>query len=77
MTIPGTPDDKTLGFENDLILKYRFSEWGNLESGYIFFNPTETLKEIQQTNSDNFNQFFYIQLTLTPNLFKQTNSPLK
>ncbi|HPJ61657.1 alginate export family protein [Lentimicrobium sp.] len=77
MTNPGTPDDKALGFENDLILKYRFSEWGNLESGYIFFNPTETLKEIQQTNSDNFNQFFYIQLTLTPNLFKQTNSPLK
>ena len=76
-TNPGTPDDKALGFENDLVLKYRFSDWGNLESGYIFFNQTETMKVIQQTGSDNFNQFFYVQLTLTPNLFKQTNSTSK
>ena len=69
-TNPGTPQEKGLGVENDLIVKYKFSEWGELEGGYCFFLPTETLKVIQNVTNDKFSQFFYLQLTLTPNIFK-------
>ncbi|NTW24896.1 MAG: alginate export family protein [Lentimicrobium sp.] len=74
---PSTPAEKELGFENDLILKFRFSEWGELESGYCFFVPTASLKTLQNVPNDKFSQFFYLQLTLTPNLFKQTPAPEK
>lgn len=74
---PLTPEDKNLGFENDLILSLRFSSWGMLEGGYCFFLPTESLKAIQKVEQDKFSQFFYLQLTLSPNLFKQTTSPEK
>ncbi|MBW6491513.1 MAG: alginate export family protein [Lentimicrobium sp.] len=76
-TNPQTPDDKKLGFENDLILNFRFSSWGNFEAGYCFFLPTESLKIIQNVSQDKFAQFFYLQLTLTPNLFSQKDSPEK
>ncbi len=65
-----TLKDKSLGKENDLTLKYKFSEWGNLEAGFAFFIHTKTLKKIQKTDSDNFNQFFYLQLLITPNILK-------
>lgn len=74
---PQTPEDKTLGFENDLILGFRFSSWGMLEGGYCFFLPTESLEAIQKVEQDKFSQYFYLQFTLTPNLFKQTTSPEK
>ncbi|HPG33432.1 MAG: alginate export family protein [Lentimicrobium sp.] len=73
-TNPATPNDKGLGVENDLILKYKFNEWGDLESGYCFFLPTQTLKTIQNVPDNKFSQFFYLQLTITPNIFKQ-NKP--
>lgn len=76
-TNPGTPSDKRLGVENDLILKYKFSEWGDLESGYCFFLPTETLKVIQNVEKDKFSQFFYLQLTITPTIFNQTTASEK
>lgn len=64
------PENK-LGFENDLILKYNFATWGVLEGGYCFFLPTETLTKIQKVNDDKFSHFFYVMVTLTPNLLKQ------
>jgi hypothetical protein len=70
-TNPTTPNDKNLGYENDLVLKYKFSDWGTLESGYLFYLPTESLKTIQSVANDKFSQFFYLQLTITPTLFKQ------
>ena len=69
-TNPGTPTDKNLGAENDLILKYRFSDWGSLESGYLFYLPTETLKSVQNVPNGKFSQFLYLQLLITPTLFK-------
>ncbi len=68
---PMTPKEKQLGFENDLILQYKFSSWGNIETGYAFFLPTGSLKTIQGGDSDNFNQFFYIQLLVSPAIFRQ------
>ncbi|PKP50946.1 MAG: hypothetical protein CVT92_13940 [Bacteroidetes bacterium HGW-Bacteroidetes-1] len=71
-----TPSDKALGFENDLLLRYRFSTWGNLEGGYSFMLPTETLKAVQNVPDNKFSQFFYLQLTLSTEIFRQTASPL-
>lgn len=76
-TNPATPKKAELGFENDMIFKYRFNEWGDLEGGYCFFLPTETLKSIQDVQDNRFSQFFYLQLTITPNVFKQTSTPEK
>ena len=70
-TNPSTPADKNLGYENDLILKYKFNDWGALEFGYMFFLPTESLKTIQNVPENKLSQFIYLQLTLTPTLFKQ------
>lgn len=76
-TNPATPDNKDLGFENDLVFKYKFNDWGELESGYCFYLPTASLKKLQNVPDEKFSQFFYLQLTLTPNLFKQTPTPEK
>jgi hypothetical protein len=70
-TNPTTPENKNLGFENDLVLKYKFKDWGAFESGYCFIVPAESLKTIQGTPVEKLQQFFYLQLTITPTLFKQ------
>jgi hypothetical protein len=70
-TNPSTPAEKNLGYENDLVLKYKFNDWAAMEAGYLFFLPTESLKTIQGVQDDKFSQFLYLQLTLTPELFKQ------
>lgn len=72
-----TPDDKNLGFENDLVIKYQFNNWGVLEVGYLFFLPSQTIKIIQGVNSASFQQFAYLQLILTPTLFRQTTHNIK
>ncbi len=66
-----TPDENNLGFENDLVMKYTFSEWGMLELGYLYLIPSKTLKTIQKVSDTDFAQFAYVQLTLTPVLFNQ------
>lgn len=70
-TNQGTPDNKNLGYENDLVLKYKLNDWGAFESGYAFFLPTTTLKAVQGVINDKFSHFLYLQLTLTPTLFRQ------
>lgn len=69
-TNPLTPSGKNLGYENDLVLKYRFSKIGALESGYSFVLPTENLKELQGIEKTKFSQFFYLMLTFTPTIYK-------
>jgi hypothetical protein len=68
---PSTPEKRELGFENDLVLKYKFNEWGAIEFGYLFILPTETLQTIQQVPESKFAQFAYLQITVTPVLFRQ------
>ncbi|MCF8373732.1 MAG: alginate export family protein [Bacteroidales bacterium] len=70
-TNPGTPENKNLGYENDLIVKYKFADWGTLEGGYLFFLPTESLKTIQSVQDAKYSQFVYLQLIITPVLVKQ------
>jgi hypothetical protein len=73
-TNPDTPDDKKLGYENDLLLKHQFSGWGAFEAGYSFFLPTSSLKTIQGVEDHKFSQFLYLQLTITPSLFNSSKS---
>ncbi|HKM94902.1 MAG TPA: alginate export family protein [Prolixibacteraceae bacterium] len=64
-----TPNNKNLGFENDLVAKYKFSDWGALEFGYLFIIPTESLKTINNIADNNLGQFLYLQLIISPKLF--------
>ncbi|UCG27916.1 MAG: alginate export family protein [Bacteroidales bacterium] len=66
-----TPDKKNLGFENELILKYDFNDWGSIKSEYIFYLPTESFKLLSGVPNGTFSQFFFVELTLRPTLFKQ------
>jgi hypothetical protein len=65
-----TSTDKNLGFENDFILKYKHSNFVNLELGYLFFVPTQNLEQIQRKENSDFSHFVYVQLTINPSLFK-------
>ncbi len=69
-----TPNKKNLGYENDLVLKHNFQDWGSLECGYAFFLPTRSLKSIQNVPETKHSQFFYLQLTLSPVLFRSNES---
>jgi len=66
-----TPNHKNLGYENELMLNYKFNDWGSIKSGYVFYLPTESLKTLQGVSNDKFSQFIYLELTLRPTLFKQ------
>lgn len=66
-----TSTDPNLGMENDLILKYKAYDWGELELGYCFFLPTETLKKIQNTADNKFSQFVYLQFTVKSTVFRR------
>lgn len=64
-----TGNDRNLGFENDLILRKRINAWGDLELGYCFFLPTETLRKVQNVPNNKFSQFVYLQFTVKSNVF--------
>jgi hypothetical protein len=64
-----TPNSKFLGYENDLVFKYKFADWGTAELGHAMFFPEKALKELQNVPENKFSQFLYIQLTLTPILY--------
>jgi hypothetical protein len=64
-----TPGNKNLGYENDLIVRYKFYGWGTLDLGYLVFAPTNSLKEMHGVSGNNLSQFIYLQLVLSPKLF--------
>ncbi len=67
---PSTPDKKYLGFENDLIVSWQFRKWANIEGGALFFSPTESLRDLQSVPDGRLSRFFYLQMTLKPELFR-------
>lgn len=75
-TNSSTPDDKGLGYENELMLKYKFNSWGSLKSGYLFYIPTDSFKALQGSADGEFSQFFYMELTIKPNLFNSDKNAL-
>jgi len=56
-----------------LILTCKFADWGGFECGYLFMLPAKSLKEIQDVSNSKFSQFLYLQLTITPVIYKQQN----
>lgn len=69
----GAPIKKYLGFENDLRLNYKPSKITDLEFGFCWASPTESLTIIKKGGSvDAFPYFTYISLRLTPTLGKIT-----
>ncbi len=68
-TNQNTPENKPLGFENEIEFIYAFSEWGSVKLAYLFFLPTENLKTMQGINNEGFNQFAFVEISLKPNLF--------
>lgn len=64
--------DSYLGAEVDLKFDYDIKEYMNLSLGYSHMFPSNTLKEIKNTTTDNVNNWFYVQLYLTPNLFNSS-----
>lgn len=68
-----TPQEKYLGFENDLLVSYAFNSWGKLEVGYSFVLPTESLKLLQGVPNEKFSQFLYCQLAISTDIFNQKN----
>jgi len=67
-TNEATPNKKHLGAENDFTVKYKFSSWGLLEAGYMFFNPTNALRLIQNAPSSKYGQFAFLQLVVMPKI---------
>ncbi|MBI9037501.1 MAG: alginate export family protein [Bacteroidales bacterium] len=67
---PLTGNNKNLGYENEVMLKYKINDFTSIKSGYVFFLPTESFKKLQNVSGDRFSQFFYLELTIIPTLFK-------
>jgi len=66
-----TPAGNYLGVENDLVVRFQPYKFAQLQAGYAFIVPSDNLRAIQGVSNGEFSQFFYLQLNLTPNLFKQ------
>ncbi len=66
-----SPNIKDLGIENDIVARYRIIPGVQLEAGYSIFIPEKALATIQNINNEKISQFLYLQLNVTPNLFKQ------
>ncbi|ALO16429.1 hypothetical protein L21SP5_02809 [Salinivirga cyanobacteriivorans] len=69
-TNANTPKNKDLGYENELACQYKFNKWGSLKTGYLFFLPTDNMHQLQGVaNANDYQQFLFIELTITPTLF--------
>lgn len=66
-----TPNNKNLGFENELEFRYKFNQWGTVKAAYLFYLPTDSFKSIQGVVDDKLAQFAFIELTISPTLFVQ------
>lgn len=65
---------RNLGIENDLIIKYKVYPQAQLQAGYCVFKPSQTLKQIQNKLNTGLNQFFYLQLTVSAEIFQHTRA---
>jgi hypothetical protein len=62
-----------LGYEHELEMKYKFSEWGSVKVSYLIFLPTQIFATIHETEQSNCktSQFAFIELLITPVLWHQ------
>ena len=62
--------DTYLGAEIDLNYDYHIKDYMKLSAGYSHIFPSNTLGILKNKTIDNVNNWFYVQLYLTPNLFR-------
>ncbi len=63
-----TPTDKNLGLENETEIKWKINEWSSLKLAYLLYSGTESFKQLQGVNNNNFAQFAFLEWTFTPRL---------
>ena len=69
-TNSATPKNKELGYENELACQYKFNQWGSMKTGYLFFLPTDNMRQLQGVvDANNYQQFLFVELTIKPTLF--------
>jgi hypothetical protein len=61
--------DKYLGFENDILLIYKPSKEISTEVGYSWMIAEKSMEIIRGGDSSRFPQWFYIMVTVKPELF--------
>jgi hypothetical protein len=62
---------KYMGYEHDLLLTYKPNSYFNLEAGFCFALPTETMIAIKKSGDiDRTPTWFYLQCKFTPRLLK-------
>jgi len=65
--------DKFLGHEVDFVLKHSIDKNIKLETGYSFIIGSKSLDIIKSGNSDLWNNWFYLMITINPTLFNSKN----
>ncbi len=65
----GTVLDKFLGHEFDFVLRHKIDKYIKLESGYSFILGSKSLDIIKSGNSELWNNWFYLMITIDPILF--------
>ncbi|MDX2247787.1 MAG: alginate export family protein [Bacteroidia bacterium] len=69
------PIRKYLGFENDLLLRYRPNSYTEIDLGYSYAIVTESMEYIRKGgNSDLFQSWAFLMITFKPELFRWTNT---
>lgn len=62
---------KFMGYEHDLVVGYKSNSYTQIESGFAFALPTETMTAIKKSgDSDKIATWFYLQIKFTPRIFK-------
>ncbi len=64
---------KFMGYEHDLLIRYKPNHYSNLEAGFSFALPTETMTAIKKSGEESkIPTWAYVQAKFTPRLFKTT-----
>lgn len=65
--------NKFMGYEHDLLVTYKPNNYTNIEGGFSFALPTDTMTAIKKSgDSSKIATWAYIQVKFTPRLFKNT-----
>lgn len=66
--------NKALGYENELEIKYKLNDWSAVKAAYLFYLPTDTFKAMQNVTNNKFAQFAFLELTINPTMFNNSNA---
>ncbi len=67
------PYANNLGYEHELEVKYKFSEWGTVKVSYLIFFPTQIFATFHGADKINYktSQFAFVELLVSPTLWQQ------